>query len=102
MSSRSPSLPISIHCSLVVFLELQKRHNTRLFGKMTGPGGKVVNTCPGVVVDKEIVAADGSFDFFLSSHAAIQGTAKAPKFSVLLDEIGFGSDQLQLMLYWSR
>lgn len=40
-----------------------------------------------------------SADFFLNAHAAIQGTSKPVKYTVILDENGFTSDGLQLMLY---
>ena len=33
-------------------------------------------------------------------HAGIQGTNKAAHYHVLVDEMGFGADGLQLLTYW--
>jgi eukaryotic translation initiation factor 2C len=48
----------------------------------------------GTVIDTDIVSPSG-FDFFLSSHAAIQGTSRPILYHVLYDDIGFTSDELQ-------
>lgn len=34
------------------------------------------------------------------SHVALQGTAKTPRYTVLVDDNSFSSDKLQLMTYW--
>ena len=39
------------------------------------------------------------FDFYLNSHAGIQGTSRATKYHVLVDENRFSADQLQSMVY---
>jgi len=54
---------------------------------------------PGTVVDRTI-CSPYEFDFFLNSHAGIQGTNKPAHYHVLVDEIGFGADGLQLLTYW--
>jgi eukaryotic translation initiation factor 2C len=40
------------------------------------------------------------FDFYLNSHAGLQGTNKPAKYSVLADEVGFSADSLQLLSHW--
>lgn len=48
----------------------------------------------GTVIDTDIVSPNG-FDFYLNSHAAIQGTSRPILYQVLYDEIGFTSDEIQ-------
>ncbi len=48
----------------------------------------------GTVIDTDIVSPNG-FDFYLNSHAAIQGTSRPVLYQVLYDEIGFTSDDIQ-------
>jgi hypothetical protein len=48
----------------------------------------------GTVIDTDIVSPNG-FDFYLNSHAAIQGTSRPVLYQVLYDEIGFTSDEIQ-------
>lgn len=50
--------------------------------------------CLGTVIDTDIVSPNG-FDFYLNSHAAIQGTSRPILYQVLYDEIGFTSDDIQ-------
>ncbi|KXZ43782.1 hypothetical protein GPECTOR_80g142 [Gonium pectorale] len=57
------------------------------------------NVVPGTVVDRGITAPDG-FDFYLNSHSGLQGTNKPAHYHVLIDEIGFGADGIQLLTYW--
>ena len=45
-------------------------------------------------------ARNPQFDFFLNSHAGLQGHNKAAHYSVLVDENGFSADGLQLLTYW--
>jgi len=40
------------------------------------------------------------FDFYLNSHAAIQGTNNCILYHVLYNEIGFSSDELQQLTYY--
>jgi eukaryotic translation initiation factor 2C len=55
----------------VTFLIVKKRHNTRFFVQDPNTGN-MNNVQPGTVVDTDIVHPEG-FDFYLNSHAAIQG-----------------------------
>ncbi len=55
----------------MTFIIVKKRHNTRFF--VHDPNtGTMNNVQPGTVVDTDIVHPEG-FDFYLNSHAAIQG-----------------------------
>ncbi|XP_044964927.1 protein argonaute 14-like [Hordeum vulgare subsp. vulgare] len=79
----------------VTFVVVQKRHHTRLFpevhGKETDKSGNIL---PGTVVDTNICHPT-EFDFYLCSHAGIQGTSRPTHYHVLFDENGFTADGLQ-------
>ncbi|EFJ46144.1 Argonaute-like protein [Volvox carteri f. nagariensis] len=83
----------------ITFIVVQKRHNTRLLPADGAASDQKGNVLPGTVVDKGIVAPDG-FDFYLNSHAGLQGTNKPAHYHVLIDEIGFGADGVELLTYW--
>ncbi|KAE8766248.1 Protein argonaute 14 [Hordeum vulgare] len=76
----------------VTFVVVQKRHHTRLFpevhGKETDKSGNIL---PGTVVDTNICHPT-EFDFYLCSHAGIQGTSRPTHYHVLFDENGFTAD----------
>lgn len=55
----------------LTFIIVKKRHNTRFFLQDSNTGA-MNNVQPGTVVDTDIVHPEG-FDFYLNSHAAIQG-----------------------------
>ncbi|XP_050370071.1 protein argonaute 5-like [Argentina anserina] len=83
----------------ITFVVVQKRHHTRLFpadhnnrGLMDRSG----NIQPGTVVDTEICHPT-EFDFYLNSHAGIQGTSRPAHYHVLLDENRFTGDGLQVL-----
>ncbi|XP_010510717.1 PREDICTED: protein argonaute 5 isoform X2 [Camelina sativa] len=83
----------------VTFVIVQKRHHTRLFPAqhgnrdMTDRSGNIL---PGTVVDTQICHPN-EFDFYLNSHAGIQGTSRPAHYHVLLDENGFSADALQTL-----
>ncbi|KAG9136026.1 hypothetical protein Leryth_015887, partial [Lithospermum erythrorhizon] len=52
--------------------------------------------CPGTVVDTKICHPT-EFDFYLCSHAGIQGTSRPAHYHVLWDENGFSADDLQTL-----
>jgi hypothetical protein len=56
------------------------------------------NVVPGSVVDSGVVHPLYQ-EFFLLSHRALQGTARAPKYTVLIDETGFDISELEHMSY---
>lgn len=63
-----------------------KRHHTRFYPRDSKDMDRGGNCKPGTVVDRGITE-EGFWDFFLQSHAAIQGTARPAHYVVVLDEI---------------
>ncbi|CAF1938445.1 unnamed protein product [Rotaria magnacalcarata] len=84
----------------ITFIIVKKRHNTRFFIRESNSNSTMMsNVQPGTVVDTDIVHPQG-FDFYLNSHAAIQGTSRPILYHVLYDEIGFSSDEIQSLTYY--
>lgn len=52
----------------------------------------------GTLIDRDICHPT-EFDFYLNSHAGIQGTNRPCHYHVLLDESKFGAQELQLLTY---
>ncbi|KAK6925448.1 Protein argonaute, Mid domain [Dillenia turbinata] len=81
----------------VTFVVVQKRHHTRLFANnhhdrnATDRSGNIL---PGTVVDSKICHPT-EFDFYLCSHAGIQGTSRPAHYHVLWDENQFTANGLQ-------
>ncbi len=63
-----------------------KRHHTRFYPTRENDADRSSNPKPGTVVDRG-VTDPRSWEFFLQSHAAIQGTARPARYVVVLDEI---------------
>ena len=83
----------------ITFVVVQKRHHTRLFPTRREDAiGKGKNVPPGTTVDREITHPS-EFDFYLCSHAAIQGTSRPCHYHVLWDDNDFTADDLQLLSY---
>ncbi|XP_003561331.2 protein argonaute 14 [Brachypodium distachyon] len=81
----------------VTFVVVQKRHHTRLFPEVHGKQcDKSGNILAGTVVDTN-VCHPTEFDFYLCSHAGIQGTSRPTHYHVLFDENHFSADELQLL-----
>ncbi|RLM86725.1 hypothetical protein C2845_PM04G04760 [Panicum miliaceum] len=83
----------------VTFVIVQKRHHTRLFPEVHGSRDltdKSGNILPGTVVDTSICHPN-EFDFYLCSHAGIQGTSRPAHYHVLYDENCFSADALQML-----
>ncbi|CAK8538743.1 unnamed protein product [Lathyrus sativus] len=81
----------------VTFVVVQKRHHTRLFANDSRDKSSVDrsgNILPGTVVDSKICHPT-EFDFYLCSHAGIQGTSRPAHYHVLWDENEFTADELQ-------
>ncbi|KAF7124999.1 hypothetical protein RHSIM_Rhsim12G0136400 [Rhododendron simsii] len=81
----------------VTFVVVQKRHHTRLFANNHNDRNAVDrsgNILPGTVVDSKICHPT-EFDFYLCSHAGIQGTSRPAHYHVLWDENNFTADGLQ-------
>lgn len=83
----------------VTFVVVQKRHHTRFFPSdhrnrdLTDRSGNIL---PGTVVDTN-VCHPSEFDFYLCSHAGIQGTSRPTHYHVLWDENKFTADALQTL-----
>ncbi|XAR55319.1 hypothetical protein NMG60_11035360 [Bertholletia excelsa] len=71
----------------------QKRHYTKLF-----QAGGQDNIPAGTVVDTKIVHPR-NFDFYMCAHAGMIGTSRPTHYHVLIDEIGFCSDDLQNLIH---
>ncbi|GJM94278.1 hypothetical protein PR202_ga10909 [Eleusine coracana subsp. coracana] len=83
----------------VTFVVVQKRHHTRLFANNHNDHRTVDrsgNILPGTVVDSKICHPT-EFDFYLCSHAGIQGTSRPAHYHVLWDENKFTADELQTL-----
>uniref|UniRef100_A0A7I4BGJ8 Argonaute family member n=1 Tax=Physcomitrium patens TaxID=3218 RepID=A0A7I4BGJ8_PHYPA len=78
----------------VTFVVVQKRHHTRLFASDRRNTDRSGNILPGTVVDSTICHPT-EFDFYLCSHAGIQGTSRPAHYHVLWDENSFSADSLQ-------
>lgn len=81
------------HLPRLTVIIVGKRHHTRFFPTQpndmdTNPtnGKGSSNLKPGTVVDRG-VTEEGMWDFFLQSHAVLQGTGRPAHYVVVLDEI---------------
>ncbi|CAK8563351.1 unnamed protein product [Lathyrus sativus] len=81
----------------VTFVVVQKRHHTRLFPNNhndRNSADRSGNILPGTVVDSKICHPT-DFDFYLCSHAGIQGTSRAAHYHVIWDDNNFSADEIQ-------
>uniref|UniRef100_A0A8D8VXJ5 Protein argonaute-2 n=1 Tax=Cacopsylla melanoneura TaxID=428564 RepID=A0A8D8VXJ5_9HEMI len=85
----------------VTFLVVQKRHHTRFFpsSPAEGDGSRNNNVRPGTIVDTTITHPT-DLDFYLVSHASIQGTARPTKYYRLWDEAKLTDDETEEMTYY--
>lgn len=84
----------------ITFVIVQKRHHTRLFVDQAdmNKADRSGNVPPGTVVDTEI-CHPSEYDFFLMSHAGLQGTSRPTHYHVLRDDNKFAPDKLQSLCY---
>ncbi|KAJ1773365.1 hypothetical protein IW140_000965 [Coemansia sp. RSA 1813] len=82
----------------VTFIAVLKRHNTRFYPMTNRDSDRTGNCVPGTIIDRSITLAP-LFDFYLFSHAAIQGTSRPTHYVVLHNDVGFTADELQLLTY---
>ncbi|RGB39104.1 Piwi domain-containing protein [Rhizophagus diaphanus] len=80
------------------FVVIQRRHHTRFFPMERKNADKSGNCLPGTVVDTDITHPF-EFDFYLLSHAGLQGTSRPTYYQVLYDENGFDANKLQMLSY---
>lgn len=83
----------------ITFIVVQKRHHTRFFPDKNEAGvGRGNNVPPGTTVDT-VITHPTQHDFYLCSHAAIQGTSRPCHYHVIWDDSDFGANDLQLFTY---
>ncbi|KAF9950945.1 eukaryotic translation initiation factor 2C, 2 [Mortierella alpina] len=82
----------------ITFVVVQKRHHARFFPTRREEADRIGNCQAGTVVDSDIVHPF-EFDFYLQSHAGLQGTSRPTHYHVLYDENKFTSDLLQDFTY---
>ncbi|KAG0279423.1 argonaute 1 [Linnemannia exigua] len=80
----------------ITFVVVKKRHNTRFFP--TQDRDRSGNCVSGTVVDS-MITHPTEFDFYLQSHAGLQGTSRCAQYCVLYDENRFTSDDLQQLTF---
>lgn len=81
----------------LMLIVVQKRHHVRFFpqgGPRGGFADRSGNCLPGTTVDR-IITHPSQYDFYVQSHAGLQGTSRPTHYHVLHDEIKMGSDTLQ-------
>ncbi|KAJ2655472.1 hypothetical protein IW148_006037 [Coemansia sp. RSA 1199] len=81
----------------ITFLAVLKRHNTRFF-PLNRTGDRTGNCVPGTIIDRS-VTIPSLFDFYLFSHAAIQGTSRPTHYYVLHNDAKFSPDEIQELTY---
>ncbi|KAF5287954.1 hypothetical protein FQA39_LY15592 [Lamprigera yunnana] len=83
----------------LTFLVVQKRHHTRFFPMSERDSeDRNFNVPPGTVVDTEITHPT-ALDFYLVSHASIQGVARPTKYRKLWDDSDMNEDELEELTY---
>lgn len=79
----------------ITFVLVHRHHHVRLFTEFSG---KYDNISAGTVIDADITKP-GQFDFYLCSHAGLQGTSRPSYYQVVLNENDFSADLLQEFTY---
>nr|AJF15705.1 argonaute-2 [Agrilus planipennis] len=83
----------------ITFLVVQKRHHTRLFPlNPRDSEDRNMNVPAGTCVDEWITHPTAT-DFYLVSHASIQGVAKPTKYRVLWDDLDMTENDLEELTY---
>jgi len=78
----------------ITFVVARKRHSGRFFPQSSRDADRSGNVRAGSVIDTGITSSH-DFDFYLSSHAGLQGTNRPCLYNVLYDENAFSADQMQ-------
>lgn len=77
----------------ITYIIVTKRHHARFFAKDSF-GDRNGNLLAGTVIEREITSED-YYEFYLNSHAGIQGTNRPSRYTVLVDDNKLSPDQLQ-------
>lgn len=75
-----------------------KRHHFRFFPSDKNASDRNGNPVPGTIVERDITHPT-SYDFYLNSHNAIQGTARPVHYQVIHDENKMPVDAFQALVY---
>jgi len=70
----------------ITIIIVGKRHHTRFFPTLSHQADSSHNTPRGTLVDRTLFSAP-SWEFFLQSHTALQGTVRPAHYVVIYDEI---------------
>ena len=81
----------------VTFLICQKRHSVKFFPEARD-SDRNGNVNPGLVVDKDIVNKETT-EFYLQSHATINGTGRPCRYTVLVDDNNMGLEELENLTF---
>ncbi|KAF9931882.1 hypothetical protein BGZ67_005082 [Mortierella alpina] len=82
----------------ITFIVVKKRHHARFFPKDPQHRDRSSNCVAGTVIDTKITHPT-EFDFYLQSHAGLQGTSRSTLYHVLVDQNKFTSDALQTLTF---
>jgi eukaryotic translation initiation factor 2C len=82
----------------ITFIVVQKRHHTRFFATTAEDTDRSGNIKAGTVIDT-VVCHPTDHDFYLMSHAGLQGCSRPAHYHVLYDEICYTPDQLHALTY---
>lgn len=83
----------------ITFISVNVNHHHRLFPVVSEDAmGNSGNVPAGTVVDSGIIS-NSFFDFYLVSHAGVQGTSRPTKYQVLWDDNKFTADIIQEITY---
>ncbi|CAD5227604.1 unnamed protein product [Bursaphelenchus okinawaensis] len=83
----------------ITYILVEKTHHTRLFAANPDDRmGKASNVPAGTIVDTTITQPD-EYDFYLCSHAGVQGTSRPAYYHVLWDDNKLSANELQTLTY---
>lgn len=86
----------------ITYIIVTKRHHARFFGSDRTDARNDLdrngNVIAGTVVDSGVTSKN-LWDFYMNTHAGIQGTNRPSKYTVLLDECNMSADQLQAYVF---
>lgn len=83
----------------ITFLVVQKRHHIRFFPTSRSESDdRNINVRAGTIVDTHITHPT-DIDFYLVSHASIQGTARPTKYKCVYNELDMTENQIEELTY---
>ena len=87
-----------VYAPTITVILVQKRHHTRFLPVDQGVADPSGNVPAGTVVDTEICHPT-QFDFYLCSHASVNGISRPTHYYVVYDDHNFTSDAIQVLSY---